>query len=74
MGGEGEGHCSLGEEGTFQEHFLVRSELLGKGDVEIDEEVTPAPGVLEQRHPLPWHHFTVLGAAKQRKGLRGAVG
>lgn len=74
MGGEQEGHHPLGQEGAFQEHFLVTRELLGKADVEIYEEVTFALGVLEQRHPLPGHHFTVLGAAKQRKRLRGAAG
>ena len=71
---EGGGRRSLGQESASQERLLLRRELLGKADVEVDEEVTSAPGVLEQRHPLPRHHFAVRGAAKGRTELGGAAG
>lgn len=71
--GEGEG-LSLGLEDASQECFHLRAEPLGEEDVKVDVEVPLALGVLGQWHSLPWHHFVVLGAAKQRRGLRGAVG
>lgn len=63
MGGEREGRGLLAEQGSSQEHFLVGREVLGEADVEVDEEVALALGVLGQRHPLPRHHFAVTGAA-----------
>lgn len=72
-GGEGEG-LSLGLEDASQECFHLRAEPLGEEDVKVDVEVPLVLGVLGQWHSLPWHHFVVLGAAKQRRGLRGAVG
>lgn len=74
MGEKAENPRPLGQEGTSQERFLVRRELLGKADVEIDEEVALALGVVQRRHPLPWHHFTVFGAEKQRKGAERSGG
>lgn len=54
-----------------QEQLLVGREAFGEADIEVDEEVTPTPRVLEQRHPLPRHHFAVRGAAKRERAEKG---
>lgn len=58
----------LGEQRAPQEHFLLGRELPREADVEGDEEVAPAPGLLGQRHPLAGHHLAIFGAAEQRRG------